>query len=123
MQHKQIRPSDQHQEQRDNAQGFYGVGGGAGADANFRGGYGSHLPPSGAMAAHNMMNPASPWLSAPQGGAPGGDDGTGGGQPVMNPDAIASSTPGLDVAAEGALSPLASLEPLRDALPDVSGNE
>lgn len=75
------------------------------------------------MAAHNMMNPSSPWLSAPQGGVSGGDDGAGGGQPGINPDGIASSTPGLDGAAEGALSPLASLEPLRDALPDVSGSE
>ena len=75
------------------------------------------------MAAHNMMNASSPWLATPQGGVPGGEDVAGGGQPVINPDGIASSTPGLDGAAEGALSPLASLEPLRDALPDVSGKE
>ena len=125
MQHKQIRPNDpQHQ---DDSQGFYGgVGGGGGGNFQ-RGGYGSHLPPSGAMAAHNMGS-SSPWLAAPQGG-----DGAGGGQPGINPDNNASTTPGLDGAADssgvgmgtsdGALSPLANLDPLLNALPDVPGNE
>lgn len=131
VQHKQIqsRPSDN---QRDNEQGFYvGVGG---VEGNFQhGGYGSHLPPSGAgaMAAHNM-GPSSPWLDAPQGGGVVGDDGI---QPSLNPGMNATNGPGLDGATdpsagvggignpEGALSPLANLDPLLNALPDVPGTE
>lgn len=54
----------------------------------------------------------------------------------MNPDDIASNTPGVDGVPDpssgvvignpdggSALSPLSSLEPLRNALPDVAGNE
>lgn len=132
VQHKQIRPSDQ--QQRDNSQGFYGgVGGGEG---NFqRPAYSSHLPPSGPMAAQSM-GPSSPWL-APPATAPVGED-AGDGQPGMNPgidppnptgvvevvpgDPSSSGVVGAAAGASG-LSPLASLEPLRNALPDVPGTE
>lgn len=134
MQHKQIRPSDQ--QHRDNSQGFYGGvgGGGAGGDGNFqRSAYPSHLPPSGAMAAQSM-GPSSPWLAPPQqAGPPGGEDTGGDRQPGMTPnngasnpaghDGVPDTTSGVVGSADGGLSPLASLEPLRNALPDVPGND
>lgn len=129
VQHKQIRPSDQ--QHRDNSQGFYGVGGGG--DGGFqRSTYASHLPPSGPMAAQSM-GPSSPWLTPPQQqGQPVADDVAASGQPVLNPsggppnppvhDGVSDHTTGV-VGTDGGLSPLASLEPLRNALPDVAGSE
>jgi len=122
VQHKQIRPSDQnHRDPQD----FYGATG----QGNFpRSAYSHHLPPSGALAAQNM-GPSSPWLAQ---NVPGADDG--GGQPGMNQDNNPANGPGDGVtdpstgvvlgSPDGsALSPLANLDPLRNALPDVSGNE
>lgn len=120
MQHKQIRPSDNH---RDNSQGFY-VGGPD--DGGFqRPPYGSHLPPSGAMAAQNMGS--SPWLAQPpQPAVPIGEEAMAGGQPGMgSTDNGAPNPPGVDSdpSANVPLSPLANLEPLLSALPDVAGSE
>lgn len=115
MQHKQIRPSDQ--QHRDNAQGFYG-----GGDGFPRGGYSSHLPPSGPMAAQNM----APWYEAqkepPHSGGPGVEDGAG--EQVRPENTATHSSPlpeggGDAVAGEGeGMTPLSNLEPLRNALPD-----
>jgi hypothetical protein len=121
VQHKQIRPSDNH---RDNSPGFYG---GGAVDGSFqRPPYGSHLPPSGAMAAQNMGS--SPWLAQPPLPAvPIGEEGGASGQPGMcNTDNGAPNPPGVvdsDPSPNGPLSPLANLEPLRSALPDVAGSE
>jgi hypothetical protein len=120
VQHKQIRPSDN---LRDNSPGFYDVGAG---DGGFqRPPYGSHLPPSGAMAAQNMGS--SPWLSQPpQPGVPIGEEAGAGGQPGMgSTENGATNPPGVDSdpSANGPLSPLANLEPLLSALPDVAGSE
>ena len=73
----------------------------------------------------NMGPPASPWLTQPpQPTVPTGDE-AGGGQPVLNPDTGASNPPGVDGSdpSAGPLSPLASLDTIRNALPDVPGNE
>lgn len=132
VQHKQIRPTDQ--QHRDNSQGFYGGVGGGPGDGNFqRSAYASHLPPSGPMAAQSM-GPSSPWLAPPQPSVPAGGEDTGaGGQPGINHnnappnpavhDGVSDPTSGVVVAADAGLSPLASLEPLRNALPDVPGTE
>lgn len=126
MQHKQIRPTDQ--QHRDNSQGYYGgVGGG---DGNFqRSAYASHLPPSGPMAAQSM-GPSSPWLAPPQQAVPqGGEDATAAinhnnGHPSgPGHDGVSDPSPGVVGSADTGLSPLASLEPLRNALPEVPGNE
>lgn len=119
VQHKQIRPSDQ--QHRDTAQGYFGVG-----DGTFqRSPYASHLPPSGPMAAQSM-GPSSPWLAPPQASVQaGGEDG--GGSAVMNHTGAQNPTghdgvsdPGVS---DAGLSPLASLGPLGDALPDVAGKD
>lgn len=128
VQHKQIRPQDQ--QHRDNPQGFYGGGGGmgSGGDGNFqRSGYPSHLPPSGPMAAAQ-----SPWHNHPQQNPGGGDVGGDPNRPPemnadnANPPSSADGAPDSGVVMPdntAGLSPLGSLEPLRNALPEVPGND
>ena len=132
VQHKQIRPSDQ--QHRDQSQGFYGGVGGPGGDGGFqRSHYASQLPPSGPMAAQSM-GPSSPWLGPPPPAvSSGAEDGGAGGQAGIHPngvpknpaghDGVSDPTSGVVGGADAGLSPLASLEPLRNALPDVPGND
>jgi len=118
VQHKQIRPSDQ--EPPNHGPNFFvGVGGQQGNFYQQRGGHGAQLPPSGPMAA---MGPGSPWA---QGAIPGDDGAQGGTSDINTTDnnpEDSSANVGLG-SPDGALSPLASLEPLRNALPDVAGND
>ena len=125
MQHKQIRPQDQHYDQRGMGPGGsyggdpYGIhqGGGRGG---YVGGRGMNLPPSGPMAVG--------WYNNRQGGHHhhdphgNGDPGMGGiGMSHSYEDGNgAPSPPSGDGQVAGA-GPLSSMEPLRQTLPDVGG--
>ena len=140
VQHKQIRPSDQHHERSHHSSTTHG-----GFDMNTGFGGVSSLPPSGPMAA--MSN--SSWYGnsrASMGGhhVPGGGslpeagDGAAGQpqepqQQVSSEEDAAVTRSNLNSGPEGAgtsepskspiASPLSSLEPLRQALPDVGNGD
>jgi len=155
VQHKQIRPSDQ--QSRDNTQGVYTMNAAGANSAHQRSPYGSHLPPSGAMAAAQSLPATSPWYESGRGtglqssavaemtaktqdsqelernaavgvvdnnnvtGNALATDNNGISGPTLNN--TSPSTGNILTTTEGSsgLSPLtASLEPLRNALPDVS---
>lgn len=110
VQHKQIRPKDV-QHDRDHMHGY-----GMPADGyNDRPQHGTSLPPSGPGAANS-------WLSA----SPHGNEMTGSMPESKHDGTVDEGTEQTSTSTNGenqGMSPLQSLGPLQDALPEVSGRQ